>query len=521
MKSKMNFTAYLTAAVMGVSAVSGAGLSYMTFPAAAAEEIRLEHSEIIFEYDKPRYCYSYDEEEFEAYELFGDVCERRTYSDGSIEEVPIADQIDFDGLSPANLYEGVQPEEGTVYSCKVPFYYNGELITDVGPDVYVCNLGDVNLDGDIDMSDVSAVMCYCASRSVGLDYSASDIIPGCSGLTDELFTTLAAANEDRRLYEHWGQQYDARTEVGFDDAQSILRYMCMEYASLNPSWIEVGMPDYDGALTENGVLEIGAVEVSVDELIASDYRVSVPVTIRDIDSWSGMEFGFIYDPQMVMVRGFTVGEALMDAKYDNGDSVLMVNDHNYDENCAWVSVVANGRYGTEDADIREGVVCYIDVIVWEDVKSGDMAHFDMMTEGYDGNPQKLYSDDQAYCCQTVSGYIYITEGSTGTTTTTAAATTTATTTTTTTTTTVTSTTTESTAAIPTGNVCGDVNLDGVISMVDLVYLNKRTAGLIVLNEEQLANADCVSDGNLTSADASALLKFLVRLVDALPVISEA
>lgn len=515
MKSKMNFTAYLTAAVMSISAVSGAGLSYMAFP-AAAEEIRLEDSEIIFDYDEPRYCYSYDEEEFEAYSLFGDVYERCTYSDGSMEEKPIVDQIDFAGLSPAKLYEDVQPEEGTVYSCKVPFYYNGELITDAGPDVYVCDPGDVNLDGDIDMSDVAMVLDYCACRSAGLEYSASDIIPDCGDLSDELFMTLAAANEYYQLYKYWGQQYEARTEVGFDDAQAILKYMCMEYASLEPEWKSLGIPEYDGALTENGVLEIGAVEVSVDELIAADYRVSVPVTIRDIDSWSGIEFGFLYDPQMVMVSGFTVGEALMDAK-DNGDAVLMCSRDNYADNLAWVSVAANEGCGSEDADIREGVVCYIDVIVWEDVKSGDMAHFDMMTEGYDGNPQKLYSDYREYCCQTVSGYIYITEGSTGTTTTTTTTATTTTTTTTTATTTVTTTTTESTTAIPTGNVCGDVNLDGIVSMVDMVYLNKYLADMIIFNEQQLAGADCVSDGSITGSDASALLRFLVRLVDVLPV----
>lgn len=127
-------------------------------------------------------------------------------------------------------------------------------------------------------------------------------------------------------------------------------------------------------------------------------------------------------------------------------------------------------------------------------------------------------------------------GSTGTTTkpsvTTTVTTTTASseTTTETTTTTVSSvadvTTTETTTVTtvssdtPEDVLIGDVNLDGIVSMLDLVYLNKKLASIIELNESATSNAECCADGNVNSSDASALLKFLVLSIKTLPVIPE-
>lgn len=63
---------------------------------------------------------------------------------------------------------------------------------------------------------------------------------------------------------------------------------------------------------------------------------------------------------------------------------------------------------------------------------------------------------------------------------------------------------------------GDTNLDGSIGMMDVVYLNKYNAGALKFNEQQLANADCKKDGQINSADATALLKYAVKKVDSLP-----
>lgn len=65
---------------------------------------------------------------------------------------------------------------------------------------------------------------------------------------------------------------------------------------------------------------------------------------------------------------------------------------------------------------------------------------------------------------------------------------------------------------------GDINLDGVVSMVDMVYLNKASAKLVQLNDQQMANADCAFDGSISAADSQALLKFLVLSLSELPVV---
>lgn len=87
------------------------------------------------------------------------------------------------------------------------------------------------------------------------------------------------------------------------------------------------------------------------------------------------------------------------------------------------------------------------------------------------------------------------------------------------TTTTTTQTSGSTTAGPAPDVLiGDVNLDGSVSLVDVVYLNKGLAGSVQLNAQQKINAECVSDGAVGAADATALLKYCVESIDSLPVI---
>lgn len=66
---------------------------------------------------------------------------------------------------------------------------------------------------------------------------------------------------------------------------------------------------------------------------------------------------------------------------------------------------------------------------------------------------------------------------------------------------------------------GDINLDGSRSMTDIVYLNKSLSNIISLNEQQLKNADCYKDSNISAADSDALLKYLIEKLDSLPLIA--
>ena len=64
---------------------------------------------------------------------------------------------------------------------------------------------------------------------------------------------------------------------------------------------------------------------------------------------------------------------------------------------------------------------------------------------------------------------------------------------------------------------GDVNLDGKVDILDAVFLNKYLATLIQFSGVQIANADCYQDGVLDDQDTTALMQFIILLIDDLPV----
>ena len=55
---------------------------------------------------------------------------------------------------------------------------------------------------------------------------------------------------------------------------------------------------------------------------------------------------------------------------------------------------------------------------------------------------------------------------------------------------------------------GDVNGDGKISIKDVTYIKLYLAGLIELDEHQLARADFYADGEITMRDSTALRQYL-------------
>ena len=63
---------------------------------------------------------------------------------------------------------------------------------------------------------------------------------------------------------------------------------------------------------------------------------------------------------------------------------------------------------------------------------------------------------------------------------------------------------------------GDVNLDGMVDILDAVFLNKYLATLIQFSDAQMANADCCQDSVLNDQDTTALMQFIILLIDDLP-----
>ena len=79
------------------------------------------------------------------------------------------------------------------------------------------------------------------------------------------------------------------------------------------------------------------------------------------------------------------------------------------------------------------------------------------------------------------------------------------------------TTTKVTTTTTTISSYGDVNLDGKVDIVDAIFLNKYLATLIQFSDAQVANADCYQDGVLNDQDTTALMQFIILLIDDLPV----
>ena len=118
---------------------------------------------------------------------------------------------------------------------------------------------------------------------------------------------------------------------------------------------------------------------------------------------------------------------------------------------------------------------------------------------------------------TVTGTVVVNAQTTTTTTTTTKATTTTSKATTTTKPNKTTTTKATTTTTTTISSYGDVNLDGKVDIVDAIFLNKYLATLIQFSDAQVANADCYQDGVLNDQDTTALMQFIILLIDNLPV----
>ena len=70
----------------------------------------------------------------------------------------------------------------------------------------------------------------------------------------------------------------------------------------------------------------------------------------------------------------------------------------------------------------------------------------------------------------------------------------------------------------TGNsaLYGDVNLDGVVDILDVIQLNKYLAGIVELSDQQKKNADCYFDSIIDDFDSMALAQYVVLLIVDLP-----
>ncbi len=64
---------------------------------------------------------------------------------------------------------------------------------------------------------------------------------------------------------------------------------------------------------------------------------------------------------------------------------------------------------------------------------------------------------------------------------------------------------------------GDVNCDGTVDILDVILLNRNLLGTEELTKEGKANADVDLDGKPAPADSLSILKYIVKLIDKIPI----
>lgn len=71
-------------------------------------------------------------------------------------------------------------------------------------------------------------------------------------------------------------------------------------------------------------------------------------------------------------------------------------------------------------------------------------------------------------------------------------------------------------AMPSGALCGDVDENGTVNLIDVVLLNKHLMVGTEISDQGKLNADANADGSLSAVDALNILKYAVDLLDSLP-----
>lgn len=194
-----------------------------------------------------------------------------------------------------------------------------------------------------------------------------------------------------------------------------------------------------------GTLAIAGVTVTMDELQANNYLVTVPVTINgNSDGWDALAFGMSWNTSEITyssnTRGGLLGDAYINQNIEISGSGLQLTP---DGAGAWIAYASTPSATGPSYVVGDGTIINVIFKVNENAQPGDIYSIGSPSVSFDGasTPLVQHSPDVS-TAPASEGYIKID----GAVTTTTEATTT---TTTTTTTTITTTTTTTTTAKPT------------------------------------------------------------------------
>lgn len=270
-----------------------------------------------------------------------------------------------------------------------------------------------------------------------------------------------------------------------------------------------------------------AVTLKVGEATAqASESFTVDVSVKDVPATkiNVLDFALSYDSSALTIESVKLGPAGDTASGDSTASeapILSSKITTNAVNISWSTGLDSASWIAE-----EGVVFTITGTVNADAADGKypIQIQPIDRETYPGSGEKnskvlvgyVYGTDSAtYEVNAEDGFVEVTsKGETTTTTTTTVTTDSEQPGTSTTTTT-------STTAKPGSEtnpdvLYGDVNVDGKVSLVDAVMLNKAVADVVTLGDAARANADCNVDKEINGTDAIILLQFLSHIIDELP-----
>ena len=273
-----------------------------------------------------------------------------------------------------------------------------------------------------------------------------------------------------------------------------------------------------------------AVTLKVGEATAqASESFTVDVSVKDVPATkiNVLDFALSYDSSALTIESVKLGPAGDTASGDSTASeapILSSKITTNAVNISWSTGLDSASWIAE-----EGVVFTITGTVNADAADGKypIQIQPIDRETYPGSGEKnskvlvgyVYGTDSAtYEVNAEDGFVEVTsKGETTTTTTTTVTTDPEQPGTSTTTTTSTTAKPGSDTNLPTPDVLyGDVNVDGKVSLVDAVMLNKAVADVVTLGDAARANADCNVDKEINGTDAIILLQFLSHIIDELP-----
>ena len=210
---------------------------------------------------------------------------------------------------------------------------------------------------------------------------------------------------------------------------------------------------------------IGQVTVTLDQLKADNYQVTVPVSVYGGDGWDSLAFGLEWSTDELTFASNAAGQGIIDAMLTG----VSVTDSGFQLNPAgiggWIAYTTVPKGNEKTFVTSENPIINITFKVTESAQPGDIYYINGLETSYDGAYKATITHgDEAVVAAPNQGYIKIdgeqtttteatttttTEATTTTTTTTTAAATTTTTTTTTTAKPTTTTTTTTSAAATT------------------------------------------------------------------------